>query len=250
LFLIPIKAGEFKHITEIEFEKMKTSFFANGIYKAVITYPDEDEEKWKKVFRLNCKNKYTHIDMNWARKIGMNMKYVDEKINFLYYSRDKCLRGNECFKEYTDILYKLKKDPETSSRAKQLLTALWGALSQSNIFEKTVTMDEEFEPFDDREIVSVEPCNELLKIKLVKKTGPFKTNWARIKPFIMAKARMNIAEYILPVHQHIHRSHTDSMLSDIPLNIKLSKDIGKMKIEKNGVHCVIKNSMKVVFEDD
>lgn len=245
LFLIPFRCGEFKHLTKEEFDEMKMKFFAIGIYRAKVSFPD-DNPKWRKVFRLNAKDTYTHIDLNWALKIGLNIDYVDREKNFLHYSRDKCMRGNELFKEFTETLYTLKKDPVLKRRSKGILNSLWGALVQSNVTKIIVKHDEEYEPYEGKEIVEIESTGNGHKITVMRKNKPYDTEWARLKPFLFSKGKVKIAEYIWPNHENIHRCHTDSMLSDVELKIKLGDGIGMMKLEEGGIEMEIVNAMKAV----
>ena len=70
-----------------------------------------------------------------------------------------------------------------------------------------------------------------------------------MKPFLLAKGRVNIAEYIKDAGpEHIHRCHTDSLLSDIELNIvpcTETPELGDMKLEYHG-KCEVINSNKVI----
>ena len=126
--LFPIKAGEFKTITEAELF-VNSTFFSYGIYKCNILQSKDDAIN--KLFRFNKKHFYTHIDLSNALSLGLTIKLIEDgTANFLYYSRDKLLQGAELFTEFVDILFALKESK--IKRAKSILNILWGALSEKN----------------------------------------------------------------------------------------------------------------------
>jgi hypothetical protein len=241
-FMIPIKEGEFMKMTSEHFEKCD-KFLPFGIYHAKIKYPDDDI-KWRKLFKLNEKNKYTHIDVMRARKIGLKIRLNQKaKSNFLHYSKEKCLiSGKKCFKEYVTLLYELRTNEICGKRCKSLLSTLWGALMQKNEFTKILEEDEVFEIYDETELISSIPFgNGKEKITYVNKNKMYKTNYARMKPFLLAKGRVKISEYIEPYVDHVYRCHTDSMTSDIKLPLDYSTKLGGIKYDGHYPHCIIKN---------
>ena len=245
-FLIPVKQGTFKKITSDEF--LKKGFVSYGIYRCMIEYNNNNIHN-SKIFKLNSTNFYTSIEINYAVKLGFKITLIeDDKDNFLEYLRINCKTGHECFNEYVKLLYPLRQNNTIKERVKSLLNCLWGALSQKNIFTKIYDPDVECELEGDCEIIEMKPYNDkLYEVVYMKRNQPYETNWARMKPFILAKARIKISEYIAPHKEHIKRCHTDSMTSDIDLNIIHSLELGKMKLEKAG-HCTIKNVMKEAWE--
>jgi hypothetical protein len=253
-FTFPIKQGEFKTLTKEEFNNLP--FYQIGIYKVRISYPDRSE-KWKKIFRLNFKNTYTHIDIGWAKKLNLKIELIEDgKPNFLFYSRDKCVTGSECFGEYVKLLYPLRKNPIISARCKSLLRCLWGALCQRNYRKLTAPDPSEtnipFEIYETKTIIAPiildDNYENLQFLTIADKSNAYETGWARLKPFLLAKGRVKIAEYILPHWQHVKRCHTDSMTSDLPLAVHTSMELGMMKYEGFSPNCNIKNSITVTGE--
>lgn len=246
-FLVPIKSGEFKRMSKEEFDNL--SFYQYGIFRAVVTYPD-DKKDYRKIFKLNENNKYTHYDLTYAKKIGCKIDIIDDgNDNYLYYSRDKCKTGHECFKKFVDLLYPLRQNAIVSRRCKDLLTVLWGALTQQNAIKMRIRFDEEFEVREGNEVVSMTTISdEKYEVEMVNKNKRYETNFARIKPFLLAKGRVKIAQHIEPYMDHVYRCHTDSMTSDIMLPIKTSKKLGDMKYEGQCPDCKIVNSMTVIGE--
>jgi hypothetical protein len=231
-FSIPVKRGEFKYITSEDIEKNKDNgYYFYGIYKATITYP-KDRSNYHKQFKLNPKNKYTHTDMKRARELGLNIKLSDSgEPNLLYYSRDKRRTGSELFGQYVKLLYPLRKNPIIKDRCKSLLRALWGVLSQRNESKMKVYFDEEFEVYESKEVIHTEFKQDHYIVHMVKKKSPYDTPFARLKPFMLAKGRDKIGKYIDQHIDHVIRCHTDSMVTNIKLDIPTSMELGDMKFE-------------------
>ena len=116
--IFPVSEGELKYLNEF----ISQYYFHYGIYRCTV-------KGTSKLFRFNFDNYYTHIDLNNAKQLGLDIKLIiDEKPNFLYYSRDKCLTGNELFGRYVDLLFDLKQKKINGS--KQILNILWGSLCE------------------------------------------------------------------------------------------------------------------------
>ena len=226
-FMIPIKEGEFKTIKpEIH--------YPTGIYRFDISYPN-DELKWKKLFRINQKNKYTSIDIKYAQKIGLNVRLIEDgKVNALVYTRDKCKTGYQCFKDFVDMLYKLRENPIIKARCKALLRCLWGSLCQRDeiIMKFDITKGEEFLFDENKKEVFFEPItDDIYKITIRRLGKIFATDWARMKPFILAKGRSNIGNYIESCVDNIKYLHTDGFVSSVPLAYITSLKLGHLKFE-------------------
>ena len=130
----PIAEGEVKYITQLE-EKILNY----GIYRCHITY----DKNMTKLFRFNFKDHYTHTDLYRARELKLNIKLiVDDKPNFLYYSRDKLLVGTELFGNYVDLLFDLKQKGIDGS--KSILNILWGALGECDQVKKILLNTTEY----------------------------------------------------------------------------------------------------------
>ena len=66
----------------------------------------------------------------------------------------------------------------------------------------------------------------------VKKDKYFETNFARIKPFLLAKGRSKIGNILFEYKNDIIYSHTDSAIfSKKPENIKTGTKIGELRYE-------------------
>jgi len=250
-FYIPIKQGEFKTMSKEEFKDIIASnekWFSYGIYRATLKYPDEEKPYWK-VFKQNRRNYYTHIELNYAKKKGMKLELiVDGKPNFLHYSIDKLKAGSKCFKEFVDLLYPLRKRNEiVEGTCKSLLAKLWGALCQLDEYHLIKRFDEDFEVPEYNEVISGPTIldDNRYEVVMVRKGKPFQTNWARLKPFILAKGRVNIAEYIYPYMENVKRCHTDGIVLDIEPKFKTSKELGGLKDEGYCEDCEVFNAQKM-----
>ena len=225
----PIKSGEFKIITNEELFKNKT-YFAYGIYRCVIM--KSNNQLINNLFRFNKKNKYTHIDLSNAIALGLSVQLIeDDKANFLYYARDKCLAGTELFSQYVDTLFKLKESK--IKRAKSILNILWGALGEYD--KKKIHVGASGKGLSshlkqDCKVIGIRPYNDNETIiETVNNNIQYKTGFARLKPFIIARGRANIAKIMLPYHRTVMRCHTDGFIcSEKPIGIETGTALGEL----------------------
>ena len=223
--LIPISRGTFHQITSEDFNNMK--FMRYGIYRCHI------EVENKKLMRQNKLDYYTHIDITRARELHYTITLIeDEQPNFLYYSREKTINASQAFRPFVDYMYKLKSD--NIPGAKNILNCLWGALCESMQF--VVYHREGAETFidQDKPLISIKPyykseTDYAIKLQSINKT--FKSDWARLKPFLLTKGRVLLSKAIEPNVEHIMRSHTDSLYSSVKLDClaNLGNNLGDIK---------------------
>ena len=237
-FKIPIKRGDFKMLEELP------EILSFGIYCCHIEKSGDYDTN--KLFKFNKSNKYTHIDINVARKLKLKVNLIKNKqANCLLYGAGKCINASKMFKTTVDYLYQLKRNDVKF--AKRILTALWGGLCQTKKSYKCA-----YNPADpinidtDNVLLGIQPVVKGDLILYAKKGHFYKTNYARMGPFLTAFVRKMMADAIFPHKEHVHRCHTDSILSDVDIDLKLSSDIGQWKIEHSG-QCTIKNAMEVIW---
>jgi hypothetical protein len=170
----------------------------------------------------------------------------------LIYTRDKLIKGNDLFGKYVELLYPLKQKNITG--AKLLLNILWGALCKKNkisckINNNEITTDDHpNETKDIQEIIPISDTQTIIKFTTDKCI--YDTKFARIKPFLLSKARVKIGEAIYPIIDHVYYSHTDSIISDIPLNLPIIGDnIGDLRFEGTCDNCYIINCTKKSKKD-
>jgi hypothetical protein len=225
----PIKEGEFRFIKSIDDKPLY------GIYRCIITKP---EDKPYKFFKFNQRNHYTHLDIEVARKYGLNIELIiDDKANFLYYSDDKLMNGAFLFKHYMNDLYELKL--QKVKGAKDIMNILWGALCESNIYKRNINFNEEVS-IKDFKVLSFNGDEDRLNLKLLpKKTKQFKLNWARMKPFLLAYGRSFLYHAYQKYEDITIRINTDGIyFSEMPkelheqaTDLKVNWKLGYLKYE-------------------
>jgi len=245
--LFPIKRGEFFLITTDEF--INKTFYQYGIYRVVIEF---DAAK-KKAFRWNNNNLYTHIDLTLAKKIGLKYHIIDDgKVNALIYSRDKLVTGSQLFGQFVDLVYPLKE--KGLPDAKTLLNCLWGKLCEKDKKVHLLKPETEFELYDNREIVKIVPKSlqntDDLVVKYADTTKMYKFPYARIGPFLTAKARLTLGTLINEHYDHIVRIHTDGFISTAKLNVKLGDILGDLSYKGycENIEVINANSITGKFE--
>ena len=220
--MFPIKSGEYLIITEI---KDKPEF---GIYRCKITGKG-------KFFVFNDENHYTQADIIMARDYGFDIDLImDGKPNFLYYSNDCLISGSTLFKKYVELLYPMKQNKVKG--AKLLLNILWGALSEDKIFKENKPIDSVVD-LSGREITRLQ-YDTLVRVHYKKPTeSQFRTNYGRIKPFVLAYGRSKMYFRFKKYDHLIVRMHTDSIsLTSKPEDLPpLSNKLGCLKHEYSGL---------------
>jgi hypothetical protein len=218
----PVKEGEYKQIINIA---QKAEY---GIYRCKIT---STENKPYKFFRFNPLNYYTHLDIEVARKYQLNIEMIhDEQPNFLFYSKDKLMNGAFLFKHYVNDLYALKEKKIQGS--KDLLNILWGALSESNYNKFSVDSETELN-IKNAKIVSMYTTDERIKLKVISyEYGYFKTNFARMKAFVLAYGRDRLYHIFHNYENLVVRAHTDGVfMTEYPESILTGTKLGHVKYE-------------------
>ena len=226
--LFPVEEGEFMKLTDLP-----SDYFKYGIYRVVIHR--SDDENTNKLFRFNYENYYPHFDLNSAKLLGLKMELIhDGQPNFLYYERSKCLTGNEIFGPYVSLLFELKNSGV--KKAKAILNILWGALCEKKLVKKFIGDDDEEYIIKDSQVLHkiIRISDNKYYIKTHHNTKVFKTPFARIMPFILSKARLNMTTIMKPYKDIIVKCHTDGFkCKSEPKGIKLGSNIGDLEFEGN-----------------
>ena len=193
-----------------------------GIYKCKII-GDIDA----KLFRINPTNTYTHYDINSARRLGYEVKLIqNNQVNVLLYGGSDRTPAKSIFKKYIEFFYAIKKDLKGNRLAKSFLNLLWGVMCQ----KKTIT----------RKITDTEDSNLLLNTTVYgdecyavcyQDQTLFKSPMSRLGPFLTSYARKYMSELMTPYTNDILRCHTDGFILQGKHKIETSKDIGKLKLE-------------------
>ena len=246
--VFPIKEGEFKIIDEVELFK-NIFYFTYGIYRCTIE--QSNDANINKFFRFNKTKKYTHIDLANAHSLGLSINLIqDGKANFLYYSRDKCLAASEMFSEFVDVLFVLKESK--IKRAKSILNILWGALSEHNktkVHATTKKGDKVKQTPSDYGLLGLRPYNDNETIiETTNNNAQYKTGFARLKPFLLARGRANITKIMLPFKETVMRCHTDGFIcSERPEGIITGNGLGDLVNEGKKTKIKITTCRKAII---
>jgi hypothetical protein len=169
---------------------------------------------------------------------------VDDKPNFLYYSRDKLISGNELFGSYVDIMFDLKEKKVNGSKA--ILNILYGVLSERLFVEQNIKIDEEYIIPSDCHF-RIKPSkfsDDVILIKYAERDQQFKTPYGRLKPFLLAKGRSIISKIMQPIENNVKRCHTDGIIfNSIQYDVlKYGSSIGDLVYEGYTDKCTVLNS--------
>ena len=249
VFMIPLKSGEFKKFSKDEFDKLE--YFTYGIYRVKID--KSEDENINRLFRFNNLNYYTHINITDAKKIGLKINLIeDEQANALMYSRDKCLRADQIFKRFVDSLFEFKENKELEKDVrdyiKLIINRLWGALCETNEKRNIINKDslDEFDIPKNYKVVQIKPSrnkNQII-LDIANNDHFYKNNYARLKPFLIAKGRSVISNLMFPHKEFIKRCHTDGFISSKKLDIKTGNKLGDLVYEGYCENVIIKTNQK------
>jgi hypothetical protein len=141
--------------------------------------------------------------------------------------------------------------------AKRILNTLWGALCQKKRNYKTLTADNQVSfTFPEGEILdSIIPVGkDQWRFQFTNPGNPFKGEYPRIAPFLLAHGRKITSEILEPYKDKVRRIHTDGfILEEQPYKPALitcldnaSTTLQALKFEKEG-RCHVKNANQVIW---
>lgn len=241
---IPIKRGILTTIDQDDFNNIK--YHKYGIYNVEISFTDQD----RKAFTLLSSNMYTHYELNYAKKIGMDIKVVGQHLLF---DTESIVSASTMFSAYINYLWPYKYQ---NPIIKELLNLLWGTLvtSYGGIQNVMSTLDEFELPKDSKIISMVQVDSSLYRFKI---KNPIKglCEYARLKPFLLGLARTKMHQTFAKIgYDNIKFSHTDSMIcsrrlhsKELVFNTKDNKIIGNWNFEGCDKNCIITNSNQYKF---
>lgn len=237
---LAMSEGEPKTLTDDEFKMCREKkHFRYGFYRCkVMKSNDVNKDKF---FRFSKTDTYTHYDLLAATELGLDMTLIqDSQWNFYFYERSKLGPSHTIFKPFVDYCYKLKQQYKP---AKTLLNSLWGALCEKDRHTLRLNPDMDFTVHDDLNIkIALPTRKEELKLEYEKPEHMYKTDYARIGPFLTAYARLKLMRAAKPYADHIVRIHTDAIVlnKDIKVDLKIDDEMGNWKVEYEG-HLSVKN---------
>jgi hypothetical protein len=170
-----------------------------GIYRIKITCSNPD---FLKVFSFSKYHHYTDESVKFAlkykKRFGVKLELIqDEEPNAYIY--DKYTTGDKVFDTWFDTLIELKQKLPKNKLVKHLLSSVWGAICHPTTINKTYEeiIDEGIKIDEDYEILEHVWKNDGREYyELIPMKGMYRYN-IRIKPFLTAIARNDIAEVIL-----------------------------------------------------
>ena len=219
----PISAGTLIDITN---EEIKVKRFVKfGVYHAEIECNDN------KLFTTISSNMYTHTEINYAKKLCLNINILGKCI---VWDENQLVSFHSVFNKFVDYLYPLKKQ---NKGLKLILNSLWGALVQKRGGVRTYKI-----PWADIDpsrhvIIKTNPIDDIYCMLTTKmKVYFYKSSYARINPFLLGLARVNMHKTFNKIgYDKILWSHTDSVITTCPLtsykHIKINHMIGNWKYE-------------------
>lgn len=241
---VPLKTGEFKTITQQMITK-QNNIYSFGIYRCRV-YKSNDENI-NKLFRFNFNDYYTHISLNHANKLGLKIELtMDGQPNFLHYERNVCMLSHQLFDDYIKTLYPLKE--KNIPLAKKILNMLWGALSQVKYIKKIVKKGDKHNIISDIDTLRLRPAynEEGTKVEEIdNSTAFYKTPFARLCPFLIAKGRVVISDIMEPFIEKVVMCHTDGFIVNTKIDIKTGDKMGELKYIGYCRDCEVVNKIKV-----
>jgi hypothetical protein len=245
----PIRQGKFQILKDFVDHR---GYALYGLFRAKVSGNNI-------LFRQNKRGVYTFIDLQCAKKLGLNIQLIqDGKPNALIYDRDARIPGTVIFGEYVHFLFKIKNQGGVAGRvAKRVLNTLWGALCQRKRNYKTLTTDQT-DPFkfpEGHTLDSIIPVgSDQWRFQFTNPGNPFKGEYPRIAPFLLASGRKTTSELLEPYKDKVRRIHTDGFIleerPDSPTLItcpeNASKTLKALKFETAG-YCHVKNANKVIW---
>ncbi|RHZ83557.1 hypothetical protein Glove_91g112 [Diversispora epigaea] len=184
-FTFPIKKGKFQTLQDFINHR---GYILYGIFRAKVEF----KEDIKMLFRYNKHNKYTHIDLSYAKELGLQVILIqDNAPNALIYEKETRIPGEVINKSYYNI-------------------------------SDVVNLSKPFDYPEDKILESIIPTNNTSwTFQFSNPNNLFKGEYPRIAPFILAQGRKIISKTIEPYKDKVKRVHTDGfILSEDPIKVK------------------------------
>jgi hypothetical protein len=201
LFQFPKCKGTLRTLTKLHIVDGKIKNIQDGMYKVKIT---SDDYRFKKIFGFSRKNVYTHTSLFFAmyciREEGYDVKIelINEMINCYIYDKKDIVSGCTVFSYWHKMLFQLKEKFPKNKLIKLVTSSLWGRLTQHNkkyksddeIIDEDLDVALNYDRNHDYYIRDSKLNGKGIEInELVNCRKPYYYNLARMKPFLLAKAR-------------------------------------------------------------
>ena len=208
-FKIPMKEGIFQQLDELP-DKLEY-----GMYRCRITSNHKDIQK---VFRFSKNHTYTHFSISYARFLMNTHKMIDsielihdEEANALVYPEESLVRVRTIFGGYIERLNDLKQKNIGGKTTKLLLSAIWGVLCDRNKKYMTVDVGSDIQE-PNWKLHAIQPVSDdKLKLEVRGTLAPFRYRFGRLMPFLVSKARIDLANLALNDIDNVVFIHTDGL---------------------------------------
>lgn len=239
----PVGRGKVMRLSQQEIDNSK--FFKYGLYNCHIDVKDS------RLMRTSKQNWYTHFDLTRAKELKYDIKMIDSEENALIYS-DDLMNGKKLFGDFVDYMYNLKKNGVSGS--KDMINCLWGLLCrEKKSYKCRGSKDKELDLKVDGEVWLKPSDDDDNVIDVEVKMRKYMYSFARIKPFILSKARYIMSKIVEHNLNHLVYMHTDGLIltrKDIILGmskVSLGSDIGELKYKGYDEKCKIKSATNKKF---
>jgi hypothetical protein len=227
-FFVPIKKGIETYLTKETFEKYLLNGLSYGLYRCKILGSSPFVQNNDK-FRI-----YTHFDINVAHKEGLTIEIkIDDHPNCLLYpTKTHCIPGNKLYGDYIEWIFQLKNKYKDCKIFKHMITAMWGVMSEKLIYKFLETDDALIIP--ENYAVVEENIHKKFEVRCVDINNVYKTEFGRLKPFILAKQKTEMYKFMKPHQDKIKRVMVDSIMTTerITQYDKAKQTIGHMVFDK------------------
>ncbi|MEI7669923.1 MAG: hypothetical protein WCJ33_07565, partial [Pseudomonadota bacterium] len=151
---------------------------------------------------------------------------------FLHYPPNTLISGKNLFRWFVDTLFELKKKDK---RFKEILNCCWGVLVQEKKTRLCIDLTKESDVnlnTDEIEILSqiIEKDKCIIEYTY-KNTSCFKTDFGRLKPFLLSQGRLKMSKLLVDQMEFIESLNTDGWKSSKKLDIELGDGIGQVRYE-------------------
>jgi hypothetical protein len=224
--MFPMCKPTYHTITEKYKSEKGSEFWQYGLYRAKVLNHDP------RLFQINAKNVYTHLDLTWAEENGYTVELIcDGQPNLARYA--KRISGKSLFSGFVDTLFPHKRTinqqtGKTNPLVKEILTCLSGAIHERK------------KKFHTDKNGSHETANPLKGdvfiferggLDEVESKGDFVRGHARFAPFLTAYGRILTAKLVKPHKETVKRIHTDGFYTTTTDDIPTSTNLGELKFE-------------------
>jgi hypothetical protein len=237
-FEFPYKQGKLSKIMDTK-KKLKY-----GVYDVKITTNDKN---LLKIFMLNNENTYTHYEiqflLRYKKVFKFEMEFLDKEYNALVYDDTDIIESKKICSNWFINLYNIKSKHPKNKVIKHLLASLHGSLSMYKRI--TVKGDEvkqykgQISYFNDEaetqyKILDRFYINNEFQYHIVNKDEIYNNELARIKPFLTAFGRIQIAKWVIENNllDNVIRIHTDGIVFNKEIDLNELKGEYKPKIEQ------------------